>query len=99
MNCYTRQVEFEKENGKKIKLTGESRKILVKNISTLMAIKYLRKGYEEYLASVMEERKKGATLKELSVTTRTSRSMTGTREWKYIKYPKPIVSLGNFFAN
>ena len=33
------------------------------------------------------------------VTTRTSRSMTGTREWEYIKYPKPIVSLKNFFAN
>ena len=24
--------------------------------------------------------------------------MTGTREWEYIKYPKPIVSLENFFA-
>ena len=23
-------------------------------------------------------------------------SMTGTREWEYIKYPKPIVSLENF---
>ena len=23
-------------------------------------------------------------------------SMTGTREWEYIKYPKPIVSLDNF---
>ena len=23
--------------------------------------------------------------------------MTGTREWDYIKYPKPIVSLKNFF--
>ena len=30
------------------------------------------------------------------VTTRTYRSMTGTREWEYIKYPKPIVSLENF---
>ena len=25
-------------------------------------------------------------------------SMTGAREWEYIKYPKPIVSLKNFFA-
>ena len=25
------------------------------------------------------------------------RSMTGTREWEYIKYPKPIVSLKIFF--
>ena len=28
--------------------------------------------------------------------TRNPRSMTGTREWEYIKYPKPIVSLKNF---
>ena len=27
------------------------------------------------------------------------RSMTGTREWEYIKYPKPIVSLKNFSRN
>ena len=24
--------------------------------------------------------------------------MTGTREWEYIKYPKPIVNLKNFFC-
>ena len=33
------------------------------------------------------------------VTTRTYRSVTGTREWEYIKYPKPIVSLKNFLRN
>ena len=33
------------------------------------------------------------------VTTRTYRSMTGTREWECIKYPKPIVSLKKIFAN
>ena len=26
-------------------------------------------------------------------------SMTGTREWEYIKYPKPIVSLKKFSRN
>ena len=27
------------------------------------------------------------------------RSMTDTREWEYIKYPKPIISLKNFARN
>ena len=30
------------------------------------------------------------------VMTRTYRSMTGTRKWEYINYPKPIVSLKKF---
>ena len=33
------------------------------------------------------------------VTTRNQRSMTDTREWEYIKYPKPIVSLKKFLRN
>ena len=47
----------------------------------------------------MIEKLKLTRNKKLGITTRTDRSMTGTREWEYIKYPKPIVSLKNFFAN
>ena len=67
VNCYTRQVEFEKENGEKINFIGDSRNAPIRIISAMTAMKYLRKGYKAFLASIVEERKEGASLKELSV--------------------------------
>ena len=65
VNCYTRQVEFEKENREKITFVRENKKIPIKIISIMMAMKYLRKGYEAYLTYVIEKKKKGPNLKEL----------------------------------
>ena len=67
MKCYTRQVEFEKENREKITFIRENIKIPIKIISTMMTIKYLRKGYKAYLATVVEDRKEGSKSKELPV--------------------------------
>ena len=67
MKCYTRQVEFEKENREKITFIRENIKIPIKIISTMMTIKYLRKGYKAYLATVVEDRKGGSKLRELLV--------------------------------
>ena len=60
-------MEFEKENGEKIKFVGKNKKTLIKVISAMMATKYLRKRYVVYLAFVIEDKKGGLKLKELPV--------------------------------
>ena len=67
MNCFVKQVKLEGEDGEKIIFIGEDRKTPIKIISMMRVKKYLRKGYEAYLASIVEERKEYAKLKELSV--------------------------------
>ena len=44
---------------------GENKKTSIRIISVIKVVKYLRKGYEAYLASVVEERKESIKLKEL----------------------------------
>ena len=67
MNCFTKQVELEGEGGRNVVFVGGDRKTPIKIISIIKVEKYLRKGYEAYLASVIEERKEGVKLKELPV--------------------------------
>ena len=55
------------EGGKKIVFIGGDRKVPIKIISMMKVKKYLKKGYKAYLASVIEDRKEGAKLKELLV--------------------------------
>ena len=58
---------MEGEDGKKIVFIREDRKTPIKIISMIKVEKYLRKGYEAYLASVIEEQKEGTKLKELLI--------------------------------
>ena len=67
VNCYVRQVEFEKENREKIIFVGENKKTPIKVISAMMTMKCLRKEYEAYLTFIVEDRKGGLKLKELLV--------------------------------
>ena len=48
---------FEKENGVKVYFVGDSRKASTKIVSAMTAMKYLRKGYDAYLAFVVDKRK------------------------------------------
>ena len=58
---------MEGESGRKIVFIGGDRKTPIKIISIIKVEKYLRKGYEAYLVSVVEERKECVKLKELPV--------------------------------
>ena len=58
---------MEGEGGRKIVFVRADRKVPTKIISIMKFEKYLRKGYEAYLASVIEDQKEGAKLKELIV--------------------------------
>ena len=67
INYFERQVELEREGEKKIIFIEEDRKIPIKIISMMKVEKYLRKGCEAYLASVIKDRKEGVKLKELPI--------------------------------
>ena len=46
---------FEKEDGGKIQFVREGKKVPTKIISAMKTTKYLRKGYEAYLAFVIDK--------------------------------------------
>ena len=56
---------MEREGGKKIVFVGGDRKTPIKIISMMKVEKYLKKGYEAYFASVIEDQKECVKLKEL----------------------------------
>ena len=58
---------FEKENGRKICFVGDNRKVPTKIVSTMTAMKYLRKGYDVYLAFVINKRKEEKELKKVPI--------------------------------
>ena len=58
---------MEGEDGKKIVFIRRDRNTSIKIISMIKVKKYLNKGYEVYLALVVEDRKEGMKLKELSI--------------------------------
>ena len=65
VDCFKRKVIFEKEDGVKVCFMGDSRKATTKIVSAMTAMKYLRKGYDAYLAFVVDKRKEGKELKEV----------------------------------
>ena len=55
INYFDKQVELEGEGRKKIVFARGNRKIPIKIILMMKVEKYLRKRYEAYLASMMED--------------------------------------------
>ena len=96
MNYYTRQVEFKKENRERIKFIREDKKTPIKIIPVMMTMKYLKKGYKSYLASIVEKRKEGTKLKELPVVNEFedvfSKDLSGLPPEREIKFKIELVS-------
>ena len=57
VNCYERQVVFEKENEGRIYFVREGRKVPTKIISAMTVMKYLKKWCKAYLSSMINKGK------------------------------------------
>ena len=55
------------EDGRKISFVGEGKKVSTKIISAMIAMKYLRKGYEAFLAFVIDKSMKEVPINELPI--------------------------------
>ena len=58
---------FEKENGRKVYFMGKNRKVPANIVSTITTMKYLRKGYDAYLAFEVEKGKEKKEWKKVPI--------------------------------
>ena len=67
VDYFERKVIFEKKDGGKVCFVGDNRKASTKIVSAMIAMKYLRKGCDAYLAFMVDKRKEGKELREVPV--------------------------------